>query len=215
MNSKRLYFGLIAAILILFIGLVFGAYSVNKQLTARAVKLTDLKAKSSALDQEQLLLKKANTDIATYSELKKITQAIVPEDKSQAEAVREIVKIAGQNGIKISAITFPASNLGTTPVSAATGSAAPSTPASSAASSKKSALSQLVPVKNIPGVYQLLITIESDKDQPVRYSQFIDFLSALENNRRTSQVNTITLEPDKANPGFLSFSLTLNGYVKP
>lgn len=215
MNSKRLYFGLIAVIILLFIGLVFGAYSVNKELTARAAKLTDLKAKSAALTQEQVILKKAKTDIATYSELKKITQAIVPEDKSQAEAVREIVKIAGENGIKIAAITFPASNLGTGPVTGATGSTATATPASSAASSKKSALSQLLPVKNIPGVYQLLITIESDKDQPVRYNQFINFLSALENNRRTSQVNTITLEPDKANPGFLSFSLTLNGYVKP
>ena len=213
MNSKRLYFGLITAILLLLIALLVGAYTVNKQMTARATKLTDLKAKSAALAQEQIILKKAKSDIETYAELKKITQAIVPEDKSQAEAVREIVKIAGENGIKIAAISFPASTLGSSPIAGATSSTP--TPASSSGNSKKSALSQLVPVKNIPGVYQLLITIESDPDQPVRYDKFISFLSALENNRRTAQVNTITLEPDKTNPGFLSFSLTLNGYVKP
>ncbi len=211
MNSKRIYFGLIAGIVLLFIALLVGAYTVNKELTARATKLTDLKAKSAALSQEQIILKKAKSDIETYAELKKITQAVVPEDKSQAEAVREIVKIANQNGIKIAAITFPASNLGAGPTA---GTSTAST-TSSSGSSKKSALSQLLPVKNIPGVYQLLITIESDPDQPVRYDQFISFLSALENNRRTSQVNTITLEPDKNNPGFLSFTLTLNGYVKP
>lgn len=212
MNSKRLYLSLIAAIVLLFVGLIFGAYSVNKELTARATKLTDLKAKSAALAQEQVILKKAKADIETYAELKKITQAIVPEDKSQAEATREIVKIANENGIKIAAITFPASTLGNGPA----GTAAPSTTtASSSANSRKSALSQLVPVKNIPGVYQLLITIESDPDQPVPYNKFISFLSALEKNRRTAQVNTIILEPDKNNPGFLSFSLTLNGYVKP
>lgn len=213
MNSKRLYFGLIAGILLLLIALLVGAYTVNKQLTARATKLTDLKAKSAALAQEQIILKKAKSDIETYAELKKITQAIVPEDKSQAEAVREIVKIASENGIKIAAISFPASNLGAGPVAAATGSTPATT--SSSGSSKRSALSQLVPVKNIPGVYQLLITIESDPEQPVRYDKFISFLSALEKNRRTAQVNTITLEPDKTNPGYLSFSLTLNGYVKP
>ena len=119
MNSKRLYFGLIAGILLLLIALLVGAYTVNKQLTARATKLTDLKAKSAALAQEQIILKKAKSDIETYAELKKITQAIVPEDKSQAEAVREIVKIAGENGIIISAISFPASNLGAGPVAAA------------------------------------------------------------------------------------------------
>lgn len=215
MSSKRIFFVLIGVIVLLFAALLFGAYSINKELSARATKLTDLKAKSAALAQEQVILKKAKTDIATYSELKKITQAIVPEDKSQAEVVREIVKIAGENGIRISAITFPASTLGNAPVTGATSSTAASTPASSAAASKKSALSQLIPVKNIPGVYQLLITIESDPAQPVRYDKFVNFLSALEKNRRTSQVNTITIEPDKSNPNYLSFSLTLNGYVKP
>ncbi len=198
----------------LCVGLLVATVNINKLLTTRATNLTQLKAKNAALEREQATLKKTAKDMETYADLQKITRSIVPEDKSQAQAVREIVNIANQYDIKLAAITFPASTLGSAPVGTGA-SAAASTAAAIPVTSQTGKLSQLTPVKNIPGVYQLPITVQSDPTAPVRYDKFVSFLSALERNRRTAQVSTITLEPSKDNRNFLSFTLTLNNYIKP
>lgn len=211
MTSKRLYIGLLGCIGLLVVALIAGTYGTHSLLASHARALTKLKAQSAALDQEQLSLNKAKQDIKTYADLVKITKAVVPEDKNQAEAVREIVNIAGDNGIDLASVTFPASSLGGT----ASGGTATSLAPSAAGSSQGSGLSQLTPVKSISGVYSLQITVTSSISKPVPYPQFINFLSALEHNRRTAQVNTISIQPDKINPALLSFTLGLNEYIKP
>jgi len=211
MSSKRLHFILIGMISLMCLALIGGAYSINSMLSKRANSLTAQKAKSKALVEQAIGLAKAKQDIEKYTDLEKITRSIVPEDKSQAEAVGEIIKIAGQNGVSIASITFPASTLGAGPVSTSPSA----TPAPSPADSNKKSLSQLQAVKNIPGVYQLQIVVNSDTNKPVLYDKFITFLSALENNRRTAQVSSITIQPQPTNPKFLTFTLTLNGYIKP
>lgn len=222
MSNKQLHTVLIAVLILLFIGLVAGAYGVNKLLVSESNSLLVLKAKSQALTQEQSSLNKAKKDAQRYENLNKIAQAVVPQDKNQAEAVRQIVNIAAENGVTLAAINFPASTLGNLPNGAATSatgtapaaSAAPA-PAAGAASSKTANLSQLTALKNIPGVYQLPITINNDSAHPVQYANFINFLNDLEHNRRTSQVQTISIQPDSKNRGYITFSLTLNEYIKP
>ncbi len=218
MTSKRLHTVLLAGLALLFLGLIGGTYAINKLLTSQADKLIALKAKSMALDQEQLSLNRASKDIKKYDSLDKIAQAVVPQDKNQAEAVREIVNIAAANDVSLVSISFPASTLGNLPG----GTVAPSSsgssvagPAPSAGSSKAGSLSQLTPLKNIPGVYQLPITIKGDTNNPVQYEKFINFLSDLEHNRRTAQVETITLQPTIGNRDFVTFELTLSEYIKP
>jgi hypothetical protein len=221
MNSKRLHIVLIAILVLLFIGLLGGAYGVNKLLVSETNNLLVLKAKNQALTQEQISLNKAKKDAQRYENLNKIAQAVVPQDKNQAEAVRQIVNIAAKNNIMLAAINFPASTLG----NLASGAAAPAAPAAPAASaspapataaaSNTKNLSQLTALKNIPGVYQLPITINNDSNHPVQYAHFINFLSDLEHNRRTSQVQTISIQPAANNSDSIVFSLTLNEYIKP
>ncbi len=213
MTSKRVYYMMLALIGLLLVGLVGGAYGASSVLTTQATNLTQLKAKSKALSKEQLQLVRAKKQIADNAELNKIVSRVVPQDKDQAEAVREIVSIASNNKIVLGSITFPASSLGAG-ASVAPTSGANAKPFSSGAS-KSSALSQLQPVKNIPGVYDLQITVQGDPKTPVPYSQLLGFLSDLEHNRRTAQVSTITIQPDKDNPKLITFSLTLDEYIKP
>jgi hypothetical protein len=211
MNSKRLYFGLLALIGLLFIGLVAGTYGINSVLTGQANKLTGLKANSQALTQQQLDLRTAEENVKKYSSLAQLAKVVVPQDKNQAEAVREIVNIAAANGIVLASITFPTSSLGATvPSSTGTVRTTPVTANSAAAN-----LSQLTQVKGIPGVYQLPITIVVDNNNPAQYSQLIGFLTALEHNRRTSQVASISLQPTVTDPSNLTFTLTINEYIKP
>ena len=172
----------------------------NKMLEQDSQKLLALKVDNKVLEQQQTALLKANKDIAKYSNLEEITQTIVPQDKDQARAVREVVELASQSGIKLQSITFPASTLGNT-----SGSSADAT----------AGISQAKPVSGITGVYSLEMNIVPQNK--VSYYQFIDFLAKLEKNRRTSQVTRIKIDPSspgEKNPT-IGFALTVNIFVKP
>lgn len=207
MTSKRIHILLIAGICLSLAGLVGGTFAINKELSKRSETLVARKAQSQALEKEQIGLQIAKKDIVKYAELEKISKAIVPNDKNQAEAVRQLVAIAAENSIVLGSIDFPASTLG--------GSGTASSSASASSSSKTANLSQLTPVKTIPGVYQLPITVTNDAKQPVAYSKFISFLDDLEHNRRTAQVSSIALQPDTKNRNLLNFTITINSYIQP
>lgn len=214
MNAKRMYFVLIGLLVLSLFGLVGGAYVLDGLLGKQATKLADLKQETTTLNSQRVGLKKAKQDIATYSSLDQITSQIVPQDKDQAQTVREIVNIAARAGVTLTNIDFPASTLGSTTAPApATGSTGTSTP--QAAISAKPTTSQLVAVPNLPGVYQLQIVVQNNVDTEVTYPQFYNFLSGLEVNRRTALVSAITITPDPNDRSALIFSLTLNEYIKP
>ncbi|MEO7364631.1 MAG: hypothetical protein ABIV43_03980 [Candidatus Saccharimonadales bacterium] len=218
MTSKRIYYLMLGLIGLLFIGLLAGAYGANQILTKQALEVTALKAKNSALDQEQASLVIAKKQADKYRGLNSIVGAIVPQDKDQAVAVREIINIAKASNINsLGSITFPSSTLGSSTVVAASSTAgtAVAKPFSSTGTDKTNALSQLQPVKNITGVYVLKITVSGDPTHPVSYSQLISFLAGLENNRRTAQVSSISFVPDAKDASKVSFSLTLEEYIKP
>lgn len=200
MNAKRLYFVLLGCIVLLATGLIGGAYGINTMLAGKSTKLVSLKAQTAALGTQQTELIKAKREVAKYASLEQIAQSIVPQDKNQAETVREIVNIAAANDVGLASITFPASNLGQATASSSSVSKAPS---------------QLAPVQGIPGVYDLEITVTSDSAHPVTFTQFTNFLSSLENNRRTAEVSTVSLNPLATNRNYLTFTLTLDEYLKP
>lgn len=200
MKSKQLFFVLIACVVLLGAGFIAVAYYSNSLLSKQAVALSKYKADSNVNDQLQATLTKNKADIAKYSQLNQIAETIVPQDKDQAEAVREIVNLAAESGIgKLSSITFPASSLGSTVPGAKT----------------NSSLTQLTPVSGIAGVYNLQITVTQSSADEVPYSAFTTFLAKLEQNRRTAQVSSITIQPDSKAPGQVSFTLVINEFVKP
>lgn len=199
MDTKQFNYVLVAVTILLGIGLIASGAVADKILSAKSAELSKLKAESQVTETLQETLKQNKEDIENYTELNEIAKAIVPQDKNQAQAVSEIVKIANESGIgTLTSISFPASTLG------GTGRAA-----------TQSSLTQLTPVKGIGGVYILPITITLDATRSVPYSQFIAFLQRLENNRRTSQVSEISIQPDSRNPNRVSFTLTVNEYIKP
>jgi len=200
LKAKQLNYILIGIVVLLAAALLGIGYATNNILGGQADKLSKLKADSNALDAQQTTLAKNKQDIAKYSELNTIAQTIVPQDKDQAEAIREIVNLAAASGIgKLSSITFPASTLG----AIATG---PITNPN---------LTQLTPVAGIVGVYELPITIVQDQTARVPYDRFITFLSKIEQNRRTAQVGSISVQPDANNPNNVAFTLVINEFIKP
>lgn len=201
MKTKQLYYVFIATLVILGLGFIGVGYGANSLLTSQANKLSIAKADSQAVDTLQTTLNKNKKDIAKYSDLNTIAKTIVPQDKDQAEAVREIVSLAGQSGIShLSSLTFPASTLGSLGPGVAGGS---------------SKLTQVLPVKGITGVYDLPISVSQDSSSPVTYNQLLTFIRKLEQNRRTAQVSSINIQPAADHPNLVAFTLTIDEFIKP
>jgi hypothetical protein len=198
MNSKKLHFVLVALLVLLGIGLVVSAREANALLGSRSNTLAGLKASNQATTAQKAQLTKDKQDIASYTELNKIAKSVVPQDKDQAEAVRQIVKLASQSGIsQLSSISFPASTLGGAKLKTPNG------------------LTQVTPVKGIPGVYDLQITITQSSSAEVSYNSFTSFLRKLEQNRRTAQVTSISVEPDQKSANMVAFTLVIDEFIKP
>jgi hypothetical protein len=217
MTSKRLYFIMIAVVCLLVAGFLGGAYGADKLLSRQSQKVLTARSKSASLEQKQTQLTRAKTSITKYKAVGDIAKTIVPQDKDQAQAVREIVNLAAANGVSLGTITFPNSTLGSAAAtSGSAGSSSGSKSASGSSSSSSAAkLSQLKAASGINGVYIMQITVQSDTAKPIAYGQFIDFLAAMERNRRTALVSSLNVQPQQDDPSQVSFVLTVDEYIKP
>jgi hypothetical protein len=198
MSAKRFSFILAGLGVLLGLGIPASAYEAGQLLAGQSHDLSVLKAQNQVVADQQNQLASDKAAIAKYADLNTIAKSVVPQDKDEAEAVREIVNLAAASGIHgPSSITFPTSTLGGTQVKTAGG------------------LTQVTPVKDIPGVYDLQITVTQNDTDLVPYSSFATFLAKLEQNRRTAQVTSISIEPDQKNPSLVAFTLVIDEYTKP
>jgi len=198
MNSKKLYFGLVVLLVLLGASILAAANEANNLLESKSRTLVSLRSSVQATNSLKTQLAENKKDIATYADLNTIAKSVVPQDKDQAEAVREIVSLASQSGIpQLSSISFPPSTLGGTSVKIGGG------------------LTQVTAVKGIPRVYDLQITITQTSSDAVPYNSFIAFLARIEQNRRTAQVSSINVQPDQTNPSLVAFTLVIDEFIKP
>lgn len=216
MNSKRVFF-VMAGVLCLLTALTIGGVVIgNSLLENKSKRLSELKLENRTLEEQQLSLNQAKVDIEKYSDLERIAKSVVPQEKDQARTVRELINIANASGIKISSVTFPSSSLGQAaqkPAATSNNTDGEATPAPKAPTAPP--ITQVKPVDNIKGLYQLEITMQSDSSAPVPYSKLLNFLSALEQNRRTAQVSTINVQPSLKNRDLVTFNIVINVYIKP
>jgi TRAP-type C4-dicarboxylate transport system substrate-binding protein len=200
--------------LVLSTGL-FGStiYFGNTLLKRQSQKLNEVKVKERVLEQQQISLAQAKKDIEQYKDIEATLPLIVPQDKNQAKAVREITKIAEKNNIKIQSITFPSSNLGTQPAVVA-----PSSDGSTDATTTPvpvPTITQVRPVANLPGLFEMEITIVSEPTIPNGYDDLIDFFEDLERNRRTAQVTNLEISTAATGSEKLDFTAKFNIFIKP
>lgn len=222
MSNKKMYFGMVGLVSVIGIGFVAVMFLGNSMLKNSSIELQDLKLKDRILQEKQTALVKAKQDIEKYQDFEETAKSVVPQDKDQAKAVRQIIDLAKQSGIKIQSISFSASSLGGSGASQSSGqNQNPDAPGASkpSASTSKTAISQAVPVAGVNGVYSLemIIIPDTEAGSPITYTQFLGFLQKLENNRRTAQVTQIRVDPVDNETGspYVDFSLTVNIFLKP
>lgn len=221
MSNKKIYYGMLGLVSII----AFGFFSViivgNNVLKSSSAQLQELKLKDRILQEKQTALLKAKQDIEKYQDFEETAKSVVPQDKDQAKAVRQIINLAKQSGIKIQSISFSASSLGGSGATPSSGqNQNPDAPgAKKPTTSSNKAISQAVPVTGVNGVYSLemIIIPDTEEGSPITYTQFLDFLQKLENNRRTAQVTQIRVDPvdNESGSPYVDFSLTVNIFLKP
>ena len=217
---RLILLGIFAACSLVFVVLCIMGLSA---LGSESKKVVDLKLKNQTADTQLTNLAVSKQEVEKYSYFKTIASTVIPTDKNQAEAVLEIFKLASQAGISIQSITFPNSSLGsTTPLSTVPSTGSVSTPVAATTPSTQKIISQSTPVVGIPGLYsvQLIITPETGAQLPtaqqVTYPKMLDFLSRIENNRRTAQITQVNIQPLSTDGGSqINFSLTVNIFIKP
>lgn len=214
MNTKRSFYIMCGVVGLLFCLLILSVISGNMWLKKQSDKLLTAKLENRLVDEQQVALVRANKDIEKYAQLEQIANSIVPQDKDQAKTVREIVSLADQNGIPISGVTFPSSTLGAASSSSSSANSSTSSNSTTTPSSTTN-LTQVTPVSGMSGVYQMLITVQSDTSRPVPYSSFVSFLKDIETNRRTAQVSTMTILPYAKDIRKITFTLGINVYIRP
>lgn len=222
MNSQR--FRIVLLSIFAVCGLFFIVLCVLglSALGSESNIVVDLKLKNKIADEQLTNLAVSKQEVGKYSYFKTVAGSVIPTDKNQAEAVLEIFQLASQAGINIASITFPNSSLGGNSAVAATPSSGSSTSSTATVPSAKNVISQSTPVAGIPGLYsiQLTITPESGSQLPpaqqVTYPKMLDFLSRIENNRRTAQITQVNIQPLAATAGNqINFSLNVNIFIKP
>lgn len=214
MNSKNLRLLLMGSLIfsvIIFLLIISLGISA---LAHKSQAMVDLKTQSQTLNNELLNLEQSKKDVEKYAYFKDVAKTVIPKDKDQAKAVLDIFQFAKDAGIQIQSITFPTSNLGAR-TSRSTTQDATSSSASSAA------LSQAKPVSGIHGLYSLGLTItpQTSNTLPeslqVTYPKILKFLKSIENNRRTAQITEVVIQPPTSLNKSLSFTLTVNIFIKP
>jgi hypothetical protein len=205
-SSKKVYY-LLIVIFMIVISSIFAMLYFSKNFMSNSEQEL-IAAKLEIIKQEQIesIYRQNIKDLEEFSDTANILSQIIPTEKDQAKAVREIDAIARLNGLVINTLSFPSSDLNKKP--SATTPAAEGAPAPAAAPT----VSQAKPVKGLNGVLGIDINVElrSVNEQPITTDQLLGLLRQIENNRRNMRVTSINF-----NAGDQTVVIKLIIFIKP
>jgi hypothetical protein len=221
-TSKKLHLYLL---ILVALTLLFSFYIVSYSsgwLSDSSKDLTALREELLGLERKQLDLEIAKKTLKENGSVVDNLKLVLPSEKEQARVVQEIESIADTANVTISSVGFPSSTLGSAAVSA------PKPQNSEPQAEVKPAttpetVSQAEPIKEIPGVQSINITIGtiSSKDpsiKGVRYDEMMSLIRLFERNRRTMQIQSIDIgqNPNSSDgPATYTLSLSMLIFIQP
>lgn len=187
MTPKRLFLALCILCGLLFAGTAAAVYFGNKILSGEANKIAIARADDELIDKRKALKSDLKKTITDYAELKTLASKFLPDSKNQDDLVAEFYKIANDNNIDISGLTFTASG------------------------EKIGSSSQTTPLKDAKNVLVFPFTVTN---YTASFNQLIAFMQDLENNRRKLQITQIQLQPDEETGEISVPSMAIESYIK-
>jgi len=226
MNPKKAYRYILAVFVLGIAGSGWLVQYASTWLTESSVELTSLRSEVQQLEQKRISLEDAKLTLNVERKAIDTLSKVIPTDKDQARIVKEIYQIAAQSGLSIDSVGFPASTLGNQTAPATTVTATPATtgsdkPANSADAAATpvptppKSISQATPVKDIPGVQSIDLTIGTINSVTlppatgVRYNEMIAFMKLIERNQRTIQIRSLGIGQGEVVNGEATFNLDI------
>jgi hypothetical protein len=217
MNAKKLFFIFSASVVLLGLLMIFSVYVSKNMLAKKSQDLIAAKLDKDFTEEKERVYVKAQKDLDTYKDLESTLAKIIPKDKDQARAVRELYKISEESNVAISSIEFPASTLGVKKPAAKANNNA-SAASNTAKPSTNAGITQAEDIAGLPGVKGIEVTIEVgstlESYEFTGYSNMIRFLEGVEKNRRNMQIKQVSVTPDEET-GQVKFKVVLTIFVKP
>ena len=182
-KAKKAFYIMIGVLSVTFIAGGGGFYLTDQRLQEKSVKISELKADQAIIEQQVNIYEDARQKIEELSFIEDLANQVLPESKEQAELISEIRTFAELSNMPIQSIDFNSGNSLTLDLDT----------------------SQTTPADGIAGVLVLPtnVTFQVSERGPL-YSDLIEFLERIENNRRKMQITDITLSPNPENPNLLS-----------
>ena len=182
MNTKKAYYLFLGVLVLMIVALGAILYFSRTFLLSNSNRLVAAKLELYKIDETESAYKKNQSLLESNVATAEALAAIVPSEKDQARAVRELTQIAGENGLTIKAVRFPGSDL---VVKKTTGTTS---------TTNTPSVSQAKPVPGLNNVLGVAVEVElnhATPNTPISTDQVLGFLNQLENNRRNIRVTSI------------------------
>lgn len=196
MTSKKL-FNLLLATCFMLLGVLGGGLYYGDQLLAKqATRIATARADDELVDRKKIIKQSLESKINELSQVNELANKFLPDSKNQDTLLAEFYTIAKNNGVIVTSISFDGGT--------GTGTNAPSS------------TSQTKPLQNTKNVLYISFNVQA---KAVTYDQLLNFLKAIETNRRKLQVINIGVtpktDPKDADYGKLSIDeLKVEAYLK-
>lgn len=198
--------GLIVVTIFTIMGVV---YFSRTMLANSQTKLVNAKLENYTFEKTEEIYRKNQKLLNENKDIANIISNIVPAEKDQAKAVRELNAIAENNNLVVSSITFPRSDLLN---KAKTTTTATTSQQSDQKEEPQKAISQAKPIKGLKGVYSIELSAEisSANNDRIPTDKLLSFLENIENNRRNMRITSINISSSGDN-----INLKLLIFIKP
>lgn len=190
MTPKRMNRILRGALALLMVIMIAVLYFANKSLTRVAQDTARLKADVVLQEKQLAAYQSTKTTVDSLRDVGSLAAKVLPDQQEQSLTVAELSAFAQRSSLRIKELTF-------------------AEPPVEQKGKKKDKEKSAIP----KGVTVTPVVISFEEN--ARYDYFLDFLRAVEENRRKMQITNISLTPNEQNRALLEeVSVSINLYVK-
>lgn len=182
MTAKKAYFIFLALLASILLGIGAIVYFSRAFLTNNANELVAKKLELETVDRTELVYRTNKLLYEKNKDTADLLATIIPAEKDQARAVRDITQIATAYDLSLRSVNFPGSDLNSAKKTATNETAA------------KASVSQAKPVAGLNGVLGMEVSLELthiNVSNSISTNQVLGFLERIENNRRNIRVTSI------------------------
>lgn len=191
MTPKKMNLIMRCLVGVLVLATLAGLYFANQHLTALAEETARLEADVILQEKQLAAYEKTKSTVDSLQDIGSLAAKVLPDQQEQSLTVAELSDFAKRSSLRIKELTFE------------------EPPAEEKGKKKKDKEKTTIP----KGVTITPVVISFQ--ETARYDYFLDFLRAVEENRRKMQITNISLTPNEENRTLLDeVSVSLNLYVK-